>query len=468
MRLTTMAILCALASVPACAQTQPDHPVEAPHATPEQGPAVSWRRAFPEGVLGERLRTFLDLIAQRDGATLDAIVDDAFFAHTPREQLEANVAQMIVASGGELTFLRTLRVSDTALAVELTDTQGIVWTAQLRLAEGADRLAGLDVRAQGFRPEGVKVYDTWREVLADVGALEGDVGFCVRRIGVGGINTPLALHGQDEVLNIGQLGQLFTLGALGEAIEQGALSWDDTTTIEARHRSIPPSEYAEASEGAPFTLRELAQGMGALRDSAASDAVFDLVGRERVEAYYAELTDDHERTAPFLTMRQFALLKLFTSDEARERYAQGDTETRAGMLAGVPDDADLSLNLDERLALWREARAVDSIGWFATPDELVRTLDDLRTKSSDTGTMLPLAQAMLAKVRNPLSDEAWPGAVLKSGGEPGVLATAWMLRRYDGAWFSVVLVINDDDGLVDATEPARILVGIADLLTLED
>ena len=481
MRWTLMVTVCALVTLPACAQSQntrdPDQPIDSAHATPTaaQGePAIdalpagvrSWRRVFPKGTKGDRLQDLLDLVKEQ--AAPEDVFDDTFYDHTSAETLSTILTQIREASGGSLSFVRVLRQTETGLGVELADSAGKPWTAALGLAPGTDRLLSLRVSPQPERDPQAKVYDTWSEVLDDVRALDGEAAVSIRRLGEAGIHMPIALLNEDRAMNIGQVAQLFTLGAVAEAVEGGEASWEDEVAMRPEFRSLPPSQYMLSEDGAAYPLSEYTVAAGTLRDTAAADVLLHHVGRERVKAYYKSLvTDPPAHAFPWLSMRDFAILKLFSSEHGRERYAGDDAEARAQTIAGVPEDADLSLDQQARIAQWRAPRAIDRIGWFASPDEVIDTLTDLRAKAADP-SMVPLAKALVAKATVSLSSEVWPTSVVKSGGEPGVFAGAWMMRRYDGAWFAAVLVINDTESMPDGAEATRILAGAADLLTLED
>ena len=477
MRTLIIAALSAMLSLPACAQTEP---IEDVHASPSQPPAQplwqtpeeaprSWRRVLPDTARGERLRDFFRLVAQDEAVAIEDVFDDAFFAHTPRERLGQILGELREASGGSLSFVRVLKANDELLGVELVDANGTPWTAGLQLAQGSERLVALDINAQPPRAEGVKVYDTWGEVLADVRAIDAELSFAVRRIGAAGLRTPVALHESERVLNIAQIGQLFLFGGAANAVASGEASWEDPVAMNASLRSLPPSEYAQADDGTSYALGEYLVGAGALRDSAAADAGLSAVGRGAVRAYYESVVKEPPAHAyPWLSMRDYTLLKLFSSEQGRERYAQSDEQARRATLAGVPDTADLSLDLAERIGAWQSDRAIDRIGWFASADDLVRTLADLASRSAAVSGMKPLERALLAKAGVSLTSEVWPVQVVKVGGEPGVFAFASLLRRFDGQTFSVVMLLNDQEGTSDWREAERIALGAIDLLALED
>ncbi|MEM1422454.1 MAG: serine hydrolase [Planctomycetota bacterium] len=473
MRILTIAALIAMLSLPACAQTEPIDDVHAtPTHTPEPAPpeqaARSWRRVLPESVRADRLRDLTALIAEEGGVSIDDVFDDAFYAHTPRERLEQTLAEARELASGSLSFVRVLVRNDEVLGVELADATGAPWTAAIALAEGSDRVVALELQPLPPRAPGQKVYDTWNEVLADVRTLEGDVSFAVRRVGTAGLHAPIALHHADEARNVAQLGQLYVFRAVADAVDRGTLSWEDEIAMEEKLRSLPPSQYAQSEDGRAYTLREYLIGAGALRDSAAADALLHAVGRELVRTNYERLVDNTPAHAfPWLSVRDYALLKLFSSDEGRERYAGDDEEARTATLARVPGDADLSVDQQARIASWTTPRSVDRVGWFASADDLVRVIAELAEISATVDGMQPIERALLANNGTPLSSEVWPVQVFKAGGEPGVFALATLLRRADGAFFATVMVLNDSQRLPDWQEAQRIALGAIDLLAIE-
>jgi hypothetical protein len=288
-----LALLCALSAI------------GAPTTEDER---TSWRRTLPDDPRAERLRDFFDLVAGE--LEPGDVFDEAFFEHTAREELTSILASVRERSGGSLRFVRTLWIEDDGVfAAELADAQERQWFAGLELAPGSDKLLALDLRPQPRRAEGAKVYDTWDEVIADVRALAGEASLAVHRLSDVGVHTPLALHEHERELNVAQLAQLFVLSAAADAVAAGDVEWSTPVELEARFASLPPSEYLDQI-GEQVSFGDLVTSAASLRDSVASDAVFHTVGRERVIGAYNLIAGElPDRATPWLTLRDFALLK---------------------------------------------------------------------------------------------------------------------------------------------------------------
>jgi hypothetical protein len=102
--------------------------------------------------------------------------------------------------------------------------------------------------------------------------------------------------------------------------------------------------------------------------------------------------------------------------------------------------------------------AIDEVEWFASPADLVRTLDWIR-RSGDRTALAILA--IEPGIPGAAADFAYVG--YKGGSEPGVLAMAFLVRRKDGGWAAAAGAWNDPAAPVD---PAQLPALMGRLLTL--
>jgi beta-lactamase class A len=93
--------------------------------------------------------------------------------------------------------------------------------------------------------------------------------------------VPVHERGGDEVAPLGSVFKLSVLGALADAIDAGALTWDDELTIEEADRSLPTGELQDRV-GGTTTVREAATLMVSLSDNTATDLLIHELDRSTV------------------------------------------------------------------------------------------------------------------------------------------------------------------------------------------
>src|SRR6185503_2984080 len=85
------------------------------------------------------------------------------------------------------------------------------------------------------------------------------------------------------------------------------------------------------------------------------------------------------------------------------------------------------------------------VEWYASPADLVRTMDWLRREGSDTArAILAINGGVGAELRGQL---AYAG--FKGGSEPGVISLSWLVRNRAGAWYAVTAAWNNSAAPVE-------------------
>jgi len=116
--------------------------------------------------------------------------------------------------------------------------------------------------------------------------------------------------------------------------------------------------------------------------------------------------------------------------------------------------------------LGKPAPRLLDIEWFASPEDLCGVLATLGARAS----FEPASQ--LLKILGLSSGIAfdgsqWSYAGFKGGSEPGVLNASWLLRHVSGAWFSVVVTLNDPAMSIDENAAVVAAASIMPLLLAE-
>ena len=281
--------------------------------------------------------------------------------------------------------------------------------------------------------------DSLAKIDAELAALPGRVGYVVERIGEDGKRTVIAGRTASEQFAIGSIFKLYILAELASQIDAGTRKWSDTIPLTRRSFSSPATQSLPL--GTPVTLEQLASWMIAVSDNAASDELLFLLGRDRVEARVRMVGHSApEKTLPFLSTIEAFLLK---SDYqgARAKYeAASETKQRAILqrkISGIGFDKINTANLIAKPA------AIDTIEWFASPNDIVLLMDHLRVINNQT------VLEIMAKSVAPATAKPWNYVGSKGGSELGVIAMSFLAKAPSGTWNIVSGSWNDTEQGVD-------------------
>ncbi|MEZ0228688.1 MAG: serine hydrolase, partial [Planctomycetota bacterium] len=293
------------------------------------------------------------------------------------------------------------------------------------------------------------------ELEKEAAKLPGKVSFCVARLGS---RSPAALAAvnPDEALGIGSAFKLWVLGQLVEDVAQGKRKWTDVTPLAAARRSLPSGMLQGWPDGSPVTLHTLASLMISISDNTATDHLVALLGREKIERHLAVMgAVTSPRRVPLLMTSDMFRLKWGTRKDAAKRFIEGDLVGKRAVLAEIDRDP-----LPEVGAITPEPKLIAELEWFASANDLVRTLDWLRAATARDET----ARGALSINNGGVDANGWRWIGFKGGSEPGVLELAWLLERSDGAWFTVCIGANDPSGEVSSAKVGSIAQRAIELL----
>lgn len=384
--------------------------------------------AKPPSPLAARAAGLLPLA--RGTADPARVFAPSFLAQIPASRVRALTAQLRARFGSPRRLARIDRSGPWGGTVFVDFERAIV---QIRIAiEPAPphRITGLLVTGSEMKG------DTQSALLAQLAALPGRVSVSIAALGTLAPAAPPPSLDPERAMAIGSEFKLFILAELVREVKAGERRWGDVALLD-RH-SLPSGLLQDWPIGSPLTLHSLAVLMISRSDNTAADALLHLLGREKVELMAARIgVKAPERDRPFLsTLEAFAL----KADPALTRRwrAAGEAERRAML---PPLDA---AHVDAA-ALAGPPRAVDSIEWFASTDDMVRVMDWLRSNAD------PQALAILAinPGITPAAAARFAYVGYKGGSETGVMAMTFLLRRADGGWRAVSASWNDPAAPVD-------------------
>ncbi|HYN47197.1 MAG TPA: hypothetical protein VES64_10945, partial [Allosphingosinicella sp.] len=136
------------------------------------------------------------------------------------------------------------------------------------------------------------------------------------------------------------------------------------------------------------------------------------------------------RNRPLLSTLEMATIKTGPA-AALNAWRQADEAGRRRLLAGDYANADAA-----RVDIARftgNPLAIDSVEWFASAADLVRTMDWFRRNGDDRAReILAINAGVGPQLRGELAYLGYKG-----GSEPGVLNLTWLVRNQAGAWHVV-------------------------------
>jgi hypothetical protein len=292
------------------------------------------------------------------------------------------------------------------------------------------------------------VGDTMAAVLAEFGALPGQVNFAIARLGDGApvLTSSLA---PDRVLATASTFKLFILGELSRQVQAGQRHWSDVVNID--RSSFGGGTIVGFPRGAPVTLHTLASLMISVSDNSATDILLHVAGRENVERTMAAMgVRDPARNRPLLSTLELGLIKSAPATSLA-LWQQADEATRRQLLANDYAATDAS-GINIGLFAGNPVR-IDTVEWFASASDFVRVMDWLRLHAD------PTAKAILA-ISGGLPEQARAAlnyAGFKGGSEPGVANLTYLVQTRSGAWYALSAGWNNPAAPVDT----NLLAGLA-------
>ncbi len=402
-----------------------------PPATPDAASAAAQR------VLGWVAGT------SPDQGTYERSVGAEFLGQVPYDQFVALLDQLRAAgpwTAGPPTVVGTGRVS-----VPLTNPAGDQLSMLVTTGEDDTAIQGLWFQPIVPPPATVEAAITALQQQGTLRLLAAEV--------VDDTCVPSVAVDADTLMPLGSAFKLYVLGAVVDAARRGDLSWDQPVVIRDELDSIPSGITQNEPPGTQLAVRELASRMISISDNTATDHLIVTVGRDAVEA--AQAAYGHQapaRNEPFLTTREFTIIK-YSGTDLLQRYLAASPEERRTLLA--TEVASAPLPPLETVAA-APPTAVEDVEWFAAPADLCRALVAL-DRSPDAGAILALNPGV------PSTNPAVARVGFKGGSEPGVLATAWIVETTSGRRFVVAGGVSNPTTPVDESVAVAMLSGVRDL-----
>lgn len=360
----------------------------------------------------------------------EALFSPAFLAQVPPAQVKAVSSQLSASHGGARGVERIEPKGERAGTVWVEFERARV-RLELAVAEAPPHhIEGLLVAGVEAKAEDVA------GLFGELVGLPGEVSLMAARLEEAGPDAFLT-EKADRPLAIGSAFKLFVLAELVRAVKAGEREWSDVVALD--RRSLPSGILQDWPAGSPLTLHSLAALMISRSDNSATDTLIHALGRDKVEAMLATIVlAAAPRNRPFLTTREAFALKL-GPEERLARWAAADEARRRAMLAELQGAAvDVS-------GLGAGPKAIDTVEWFASPADLVRTLDWLRRSGDQAALAILAINPGLGRA----ASEGFDYLGFKGGSEPGVINMSFLLRQKSGRWLALSVTWNNGGAPLD-------------------
>jgi len=251
------------------------------------------------------------------------------------------------------------------------------------------------------------------DILAALGAMEGRVAYLVT-----GNGEVLYAQQHKAPLAVSSGFKLGVLAVVADEIAAGRLSWDHVIKLGAGDMSLPPGEMQTLPIGSPVTVHTLAAFMISQSDGTATDALINLVGRDKVAKKLG--VDFVLTTAEFYKLKADPALRL--------RYATADLATKqaiASQLSAMPlpDAGDVGAPLDT------------GIEWYLPATTLCSLISEV-------------AGLDVFKINPGVASKSdWDRIAFKGGSEVGVASLTTEVTDKSGTRYCVAAIANDNQPL---------------------
>ena len=409
------------------------------------GPASAQAKDDPLAMRADQLVALFN-----GGADVDALFSPAFLAQVPKAQVVAISEQLGAQFGKALAVEGVAAKGPRAGAVTLGFERGTLTLDLAVAAAPPHRIEGLVVTGSALKG------DTLAKVAQEIWGLPGEASLAVARLDGTGPPAFSISHKSAQSMAVGSTFKTFILAELARQITAGTRKWSDVVTLD--RRSLPSGLLQDWPPGSPLTLHTLAALMIARSDNTATDMLLHTLGREKIEALLPTLgVKAPERNRPFLsTLEAFALK---TGDPAfLKRWTDADQAGRRALLASdVSRIAAGSIDLGKVAA---GPSAIDTVEWFASTEDLVRTMDWLRRNAGEAALdILAINDGIGAAAAR---DFAYLG--YKGGSEPGVISMTFLVRTKAGRWSAVSGSWNDKAAKLDEAKFVALMTRAVALL----
>ena len=431
----------------ACSSPGAPGPVRPATAAASTGPAKAV--IPPDTPAGAQLRWLIGAVGHLpvSSALVRDHFDIAFLAQVGPDVLNQTLQAMVGVK------LLLIQASELSTVVAIVSADGAVPSAQILLTvDSRGLISVLRINPANTGPTPA----TWADVDADLHLVAPQVRLLVADVSNGSCQP---VHSIDPATAapLGSAFKLYVLDALGNAVAAGKVGWNQTLTVTAQVKGLPPGDLQNEPDGTQISVLDTAAKMISVSDNTATDMLINLVGRSAVEAALtATGMASPALDRPFLTTREIFILKLDQWPALAERYSAADEPHRRALLAGTVDRA--ALPPVAAAGAWTTPRDIDSLEYFASASDICHAYTSLAALARRPG-LSPIGQVISLNDDGLQLDPAqWKTTWFKGGSEPGVLTLAYLATTRTGRSYVVTVLAENPSQPIDETTAIPVIL----------
>ncbi len=293
------------------------------------------------------------------------------------------------------------------------------------------------------------------EVLEGINALPGRTGVSVAALSNGKMQ---AIAQKDNIgrYAIASTFKLYILAELDRQVQSGQRKWSDVYLLGPK--SHPSGVSQDWPDNMPMTLQTLATLMISVSDNSATDTLIRILGQDALQSMVRTAGHSNaDEFTPFLMTRQVTALKTPANAELLQAYLKRSKSRRTGYLRQI--DRLLTLESIDFGLLTSQPILVDTIEWFASPDDIIRLLAYIDANSSQTVRDILAINSGIGKG----AKDMWQYLGYKGGSDTGIMSLNFLLESKQGQKYAVSVHWNDKQNPV---KESRLLSLTSRLLNL--
>jgi len=401
-----------------------------PPATSRALPSTGFiSETVPDTQVGVQLKWLLGAVADvpLSQQVIDAHFDSIFLSKVSASKINSVLAQNLVTPSGASLVGMLSKDPISLVAVAAFGTGN--WQVSISV-DDAGLISGLLLRPYVPPPT------SWPQIDRELAALAPHVSFLAAQVSSNGSCTAIHQVASSTPRPLASEFKLFVLGALAHQIAAGRVTWEQKLTVEGQLKSsgnaVGSGSLQYSPAGTEVSVLETATKMISISDNTAADMLINLVGRSAVESQVAQWSSHAARDIPFLTTREVILMHYVDYPTLADQYLSLSPSLRPAFLATSVDP----LSLDEVQGS-TEPRDVETIEWFASPEDICRALVGLQQLSGQRDLSQIRSVFSLNSGDLGLVHSQWRSVWFKGGSEPGVLTLSYLARNSRGQTFVV-------------------------------
>ncbi|MBK6707834.1 MAG: serine hydrolase [Sphingomonadales bacterium] len=394
----------------------------------EPAPAAQKTAATPLDMRAGQLVAILN-----NGMAVEDYFTPSFLTAVPPAQIKA-ISDSFAAQYGKALAIAAIQRNGPNSATLQVEYEKAIATIDITVEPSTpNKVAGL--LAKGFSLKG----DTIGKIQADFGALPGSSGFIVKKLTNEGAVTVHAMNAERQFAT-GSTFKLYVLAELASQVAAGQRRWSDVVPLGVRNHSSAGTQNWPLDT--PVTLQALATWMISVSDNAATDALMRELGRDAVESKLASIGHSApDRALPMLTTVEAFALK--SNPKLRERFEKANEAGQRELLIG--ERTALSYGAIDMSQLGSGPVAIESIEWFASPEDTALLLNNLRRINSQTARDVMAVNSGIGAA----AAGKWRYLGYKGGSEPGVISMSFLAQYKASEWYAISGSWNNPTNEVD-------------------